>query len=296
MGISIFNSIYPAILREINCIFCKKNFTGPVCDSCSEYLYIRRPPFCESCGIRIVSEIQYCGRCREGLESSSKSEISASEVYAEKSENFLCSTSESSLLNIVYHHCYSYSLWTFNAYSSYLISRYKKEGFRILGYYLALKYYSIITDMCHSKNIHSSVHPICIIPIPANPKHIRKVGFDHMKLVCKYLQHMNGVNILYCIARHESLEQKTLGLEDRIVNMSNTLYLSLSHRLNTVFHKLSYIKTHISKLLQSYSTIVLLDDVITTGATINATIQLLSTVDSQILSKIKIVSLVRTEY
>lgn len=172
---------------------------------------------------------------------------------------------------------YRYTIYSYNRYTARVLQCYKGLGNRMLGYYLAYELMQFIMSM----NIlpHSDKHMCAIIPIPANPKNTRARGFDHMAHIAKYLADMMNMKVLHCIGRYESKAQKLLDKQSRKDNMSNSLYIRSS--IETM------------KLIR-YHTILILDDIITTGATIDASIALLSQHIKNV--PVKVISILRKEY
>lgn len=246
----ILKNIYKTHISNLACIFCNKYFEGIVCQECIKLFVVRHEPYCLICGIRIVSEHTFCSKC--------------------KTEHAQDST-------FIHDLCPLYSLWTYNAATQYLITRYKIEGCRILGYYLASQYIYMIKDMFPYTNA------ICVIPMPANSTHTRAKGFDHMKIAMHFMRILCDFVIYDCILRKSSHEQKSLNLEARQQNMRKSLYFRNVNRRK----KLD---------LSTFDRIVLLDDVITTGATIQSARQVLILEFPEIVNKVVGISLVRTEY
>ncbi len=102
-----------------------------------------------------------------------------------------------------------------------------------------------------------------LIPVPSSKYKLRKRGFDHVSSIVKHLS--NSLNIEYAMFLErikESQEQKSLNKRDRIVNMDDAFSLKI------------YTDSPIKVLL--------IDDVLTTGATMKACARALSLLNVEI--------------
>lgn len=242
------------------CIFCHRHYVGVVCDFCADSFYVRdehKNAMCKVCGVRLTSEQNLCVTCKN-LETEDK----------------------------VDSICYIFSLWAYNIYTLKLIQNYKKDGNKVLGFYLAKQYYAFLLQVLERKHIKKE--DVIIITMPANPQHVRKTGFDHMKLVSTYMFLFDAaLPIFHAIVRRKSKEQKTLNAEQRRINIKNTLFLKRREKkkIISVYAKNPHIH------------VVLLDDVVTTGATIHTAYQLIrAELPSIPTNRIFAVGLVRNEY
>lgn len=87
-----------------------------------------------------------------------------------------------------------------------------------------------------------------IVPVPARRKNINKRGYDQMAVIAEALERLYGMPALFCLHRKGGKSQKTLTMEGRKQNISNTIKL---------------------KKKCIVPRIVLIDDVYTTGSTIS---------------------------
>jgi competence protein ComFC len=102
-----------------------------------------------------------------------------------------------------------------------------------------------------------------IVPVPGNPKSIRKRGWDQVGYIAQFLQKRYGYTVLPILRRKKSKQQKTLGFAQRSGNLRGKIDL------------IGHIKTP--------KHVVLFDDIFTTGATVQeCTRVLLSNGSSQV--------------
>ncbi len=96
--------------------------------------------------------------------------------------------------------------------------------------------------------------------IPARYDAMVKRGFDHMEVVGRICSHLLNVALIECLEVGEVEDQRSLGREQRFENMNNSIRVT----------------QNIAGL-----NLILIDDVITTGATILAAQQALETAGAQ---------------
>ena len=90
--------------------------------------------------------------------------------------------------------------------------------------------------------------PEVIIPAPSHKKRIKKRGFNHVLLICKHLSEYTGIpydDILIKIK--DTKAQSSLTYEERLTNLKNAFDI----------------------MPHSYKNVLLVDDVYTTGSTVN---------------------------
>lgn len=96
---------------------------------------------------------------------------------------------------------------------------------------------------------HPELMSIPLVPVPPRPKKLREKGWDQIEDLVKDLSVYSELTIYRCLKRQDGIPQKKLSKTDRAVNLRGKIKLAAK----TVPNKL-----------------ILLDDVMTTGATLEA--------------------------
>jgi predicted amidophosphoribosyltransferase len=98
-------------------------------------------------------------------------------------------------------------------------------------------------------------HPVidALIPVPPRPGKLKKTGWDQIEYLAKKLEKKTTIPVLRCLSRSVSRSQKELNREQRSVNLRGKIQCS----------------TRVDP------TVAIFDDVITTGATLNACAEVL---------------------
>jgi ComF family protein len=104
-----------------------------------------------------------------------------------------------------------------------------------------------------------------LVPIPTAASHIRKRGYDHLLLIAQYLAGLRRLRVAsQLLGRKETASQHGANRKDRIAQAA------------TAFRLIGNVQPHIPYLV--------IDDVLTTGATIKSAGQLLADAGAQQLS------------
>lgn len=94
----------------------------------------------------------------------------------------------------------------------------------------------------------------CLTFIPSSKEAIRRRGFDHCKILCDNLSKITKLPVIDIFNAPQSKDQRKLSRNERNINMENIFKL----------------KNETNKQLSHFNNIIIVDDVITTGATMNA--------------------------
>lgn len=93
-----------------------------------------------------------------------------------------------------------------------------------------------------------------VIPVPPRPGKLRRKGWDQVEDLARILEHRHGVIVRRILTRADGKQQKALDLEERVANMRG---------------KIGIIRSRRGQSCVVPANPVLLDDVLTTGATLS---------------------------
>jgi len=106
------------------------------------------------------------------------------------------------------------------------------------------------------------IKKIVIIPIPSRRLADRKRGFAHIELLITQLMNLNktlNIQVLNCLSHSKKVsDQTSLNFHERAVNMRGAF----------VIDRIKYLEIYPTK--NSNSVVFLIDDLVTTGATVHA--------------------------
>lgn len=134
----------------------------------------------------------------------------------------------------------AYPLFSYSGRVRDLLTAYKKQGRRSLSI--------LFTDLV-AKILSAKFPDSIIVPVPPRPGKMSKKGWDQIETIMRGLE-QKGFCVLRLLERLSTAEQKQLGREERETNA----------RLSYVLRRGSHPPPRI----------LLFDDIVTTGATINA--------------------------
>lgn len=155
-------------------------------------------------------------------------------------------------------YCYTHSLWEFNEVFRTILYQYKSARLRYLSYFFAKELVRYLQDRFFDSYAPES---LCVVPLPANRKNIYKRGFDQSLVIAQRLVRYTAVSLVNCIKRKVAKEQKKLSRSERKKNTAGSLFLSSPSK---------------AAGLANFKVILLLDDIYTTGSTMQKAYELLS--------------------
>lgn len=113
----------------------------------------------------------------------------------------------------------------------------------------------------------------CIVYVPSSKKTLKLRGFNQCEFLSKEIGKRLNIEVFDCIKKYDNIrEQKSLSKEDRYKNMINAFFIEDNTKIKN-------------------KNILLIDDVITTGATVSACEDLLK---KQNIKTIKILTLAKS--
>ena len=149
--------------------------------------------------------------------------------------------------------CYVYSLWKFNEVIRNIMEAFKHKYYKCLQYFFISHLHNFLVKHHYFNRTISS---IAVVPIPAMPQNILLRGFDQSLLLAKGLERTSNLRCVPMIKRVKSKEQKKLSQEERSTNIAHALKIKNEKVLETI---------------AQYPLIILLDDIVTTGSTLQTT-------------------------
>ena len=105
---------------------------------------------------------------------------------------------------------------------------------------------------------------IAIVPVPPRPGKIKRTGWDQVEELCRLLRKRSGLPVADCLARSATAQQKGLGKEERKANIRGQISLK--------------------KGKCPPQTAILIDDIVTTGATADACAEALKSAGSRLVA------------
>jgi len=113
-----------------------------------------------------------------------------------------------------------------------------------------------------SQNREQAIREIVVIPIPSRRLADRKRGFAHVELLVAQLMVLNkslNIQVLNCLSHSKKIsDQTSLNFHERAVNMKGAF----------VVDRIKYLEIYPTK--NSNSVVFLVDDLVTTGTTVQA--------------------------
>lgn len=152
---------------------------------------------------------------------------------------------------------FSYRLW-----NKELLFLWKIQGIRSFSKYFASLFYKVIKEKKYD----------FVIPVPPRPGKIKENGWDQIDEVCKFLKYFYKINILNLLERVSTQQQKKLDREGRLESINSAYRLKDKLLLEKEL-----------KGLDSFEKlkICIIDDVCTTGSTIESCSKLLKKIGFQ---------------
>lgn len=196
-------------------------------DSAESGEKIRR---CNYCGKILISEQDYCTRCRQVMNSSTSDGNGGEAAY------------KASCARV-------YSLFPYVGLGQKLVPHWKNDNIRTFSPVFAALIRSFLTA-----NLQLAQLPL--VPVPPRPQKLRKKGWDQVEDIVRELSIYPQTKICRCLKRQDGTPQKKLSKTDRASNLLGKIHLTSEPVPEKV---------------------LLLDDVMTTGATLEVCARVLKT-------------------
>ncbi len=145
------------------------------------------------------------------------------------------------------------TLWKYNEYSKVLMHNFKYKNRFQVGKYI----YSLMEDKIQNLDPKETL----LIPVPSNIQRLRDRGFNPTQNICESIKERKKVNINY-----NALYKKTANIHQAS--------LSYNKRQDNVYNTFGLNNQEIKKI-SNYKKIIIVDDIITTGSTLNEVCRIL---------------------
>jgi len=215
---------------------------------------------CVCCGCRSYDGIPLCSRCRLYLpECGMRAEspvctICGKPLISEQSTCLQCRTER-----LIFHADIVYPLYPYRLWRKELLISWKIRGARQLSPFFAGKIHSAVCLL--EKETGKTDLPL--IPVPPRPGKIRSTGWDQIDELCRYLSCCYHHRILALLKRTSGLQQKHMSRSERI------------SRQYAAYELLPEQDRKRKKCQNLPDTAILIDDLMTTGVTIETCARIL---------------------
>ncbi|MBU0926832.1 MAG: hypothetical protein KKA67_03730 [Spirochaetes bacterium] len=199
------------------------------------------PMRCAVCGQAVgrASRWPLCGRCEASIIDSSpgvaapRCRVCGKPLISERGTCMRCRDSDFGFDS-------AFPLFQYSGDARAAVLAYKSAGRRSLAPFFA----TVLAEALASRFPGRPV-----VPVPPRPGKLRRKGWDQVEDIVRSLERRHGVEASRILVRADGTEQKALGLQGRAANMRG--------------------KIRVAEGLASPEYPVLLDDVLTTGATLS---------------------------
>jgi ComF family protein len=199
------------------------------------------PGRCLQCGEWLLpvgdGAVPLCNGCRDSLRTlgGSRCRRCGIELVSEKEICVRCRTTEYSFDS-------NLSLFSYSGAAKRLLASFKFEGRKRLASFFAERVAMVL----------AALDPAGSVVIPAPPRPGRRSP-DAVELVARMLEKIHGITVLHLLSRAGHVQQKTLDYEQRRANLKGNISMA-RRKMDGILPR----------------SVVLLDDVFTTGATLDA--------------------------
>lgn len=202
------------------------------------------PERCVVCGCLLgecrIGSAPVCGECvgRLRLLDGDRCDCCGVPLISEDTRCLICRERE-------YAYATHRSLYGYDAVMAALIGAYKARGIKPLGVFFA----NLLWQEWERRG-GSSV----VVPVPGNPSGCRRRGWDHCGVIAAEMARRYGVPVQDCLRRSRGRRQKDLGYQERQRNLSGKIIAGQKGR------------ARVGEIVGA--SVMLIDDVYTTGATV----------------------------
>ncbi len=200
------------------------------------------PQNCICCD-KMCYSVPLCKSCYENqlckINFNNRCKICGKELISESSVCLECREQP-----VLHHTDFMFPVHAYKLWKKDLLFLWKLKNVRYLSEYFAKIYNTVIKNYFPDKNI-------CIVPVPPRPGKIKEKGWDQIQDLCKYLKYIYGYKVLNLLKRINVEQQKSLNRNQRLSHIEKLFEYNCKNN-------------------ETPDEIILIDDIITTGATIEA--------------------------
>jgi predicted amidophosphoribosyltransferase len=224
------------------CLCCgKESLVLPLCHGCIDKLFsytplLNTPLRCRTCGKELVSELDVCSACRERP--------------------------------LLLHADGAFPLHAYRLWKKELLFAWKGEEKRALSPVFAALVHKALAELEPLAG-----HNCPVVPVPPRSGKIREKGWDQIDELCSFLHEGFGNPVLKLLVRRTRLQQKKLDRVQRLGTIGSAYAAAPERRIKRILS--AYCRQNGREFCALPEAVVLLDDVMTTGATIETCASLL---------------------
>ncbi len=204
------------------------------------------PLQCPLCGKIIKNKIDklFCSSCTDAIPPIYSTEEKRCRICSREliSEIDICTICRK---RKYYFNC-NISVWDYhNYYIKTAIHNFKFKDKKKIAYFFAWSIFMIY---------NANFCGLPLIPAPCSRKRVRKYGWDHMKYLSSILSKKYFIEVFHVFIKKRTRDQKELDYEKR---------------QSALIGRIKILDSNMKKCLVKSDTVILIDDVFTTGATAN---------------------------
>ncbi len=233
---SALRNIFSFLLCKQECILCKAETTTalPLCETCI------KEKFEKSLEFRISHDKEFCQNCSRHLISEKEFCTACRAGLEEEKPTALENTSEKQECDKIF------AIYPYQADIGKTLIQWKNFNNKVFAEFFA----QIIAQFINSKE---ELQNIEIVPVPPRPKKMKTKGWDQIEDLCSQLETCHKIKVERLLKRRDGVSQKKLSSKLRKSNLKGKIY-----------------QTKLKANQKIPKTLIIIDDVITTGSTLNS--------------------------
>lgn len=229
MGNVLSTLVFPEVCRLCGRIMPCPGKSYPLCVLCEQDLERISGEGCAVCGRPLISETGSCTLCRK------------------RQGNYVIR--------------YNRPVFEYRDQVRELIGQYKFGNAHGLRGFFALKLRDAYRE---------GFEGLPLVPVPSSEKSVKKRGWDHMDEISRFMETEFSIHVIRLLKKTGRYSQKELDYEDRVALIQGSIQLKDMRRRGPIAAQYApFPRSEALPPADLPPTVVLLDDVFTTGATVN---------------------------